>query len=160
MPDGSIIVTQADMDRLTRLLHAFKHSLFRDQQQLDLLGQTLAAAEVRPSAEVPRDVVRVNSRVRVFDFDTRRREVYTLTFPEEADISKGMISVLAPLGIALLGRRKGDVIEAKVPGGARKLRGDGVRQPLESSRKTKPAEDSLTRPRTHLHRTQETALIA
>jgi hypothetical protein len=58
MPDGSVIVADADIDKLTRLGRAFKHSLFRDQQQLDLLDQTLAAAEVRPSARVPRDVVR------------------------------------------------------------------------------------------------------
>lgn len=66
----AVIVTDADMDRLTRLVQAFKYSLFRDQQQLELLDQTLAAAEVRPSARVPKDVIRMNCCVRVFDFDT------------------------------------------------------------------------------------------
>jgi regulator of nucleoside diphosphate kinase len=157
MPDGSVIVTDADMDRLTRLGRAFKHSLFRDQQQLYLLDQTLAAAEVRPSVRIPRDVLGMNSRVRVFDFDTRRRELYTLTFPAEANIAKGMISGLAPLGIALLGRRKGDVIEARVPGGIRKLKVEGVRQQPAVSR-TKPSEDSSTKRTSHLRRAYEAAL--
>lgn len=42
-----LVISDVDMDRLTRLVRAFKHSLFRDQQQLEMLDQTLAAAEVR-----------------------------------------------------------------------------------------------------------------
>ncbi|HEV2400231.1 MAG TPA: GreA/GreB family elongation factor [Candidatus Sulfotelmatobacter sp.] len=158
MPDGSVIVTDADMDRLTRLVRTVKHSLFRDQQQLELLAQTLASAEVRVLGRVPKDVIRMHSRVRVFDFDTGRRGQYSLVFPDEANISRGMISVLAPLGIALLGRRKGDVIEAQVPGGARKLRVDAVRQ--EAGMKgTKPSEDNPTR-HSHLPRSHQTSLAA
>ena len=122
MTDRSIIVTDVDVERLTRLVRALQYSLFRDQRQLDLLDQTLESAEVRPPGRVPKDVVRMNSRVRVLDFDTRKRGMYTLVFPEEANISQSLISVLAPLGIALLGRRRGDIVEAKVPGGVRKLR--------------------------------------
>jgi len=149
VPEAPAIVSDADMDRLTRLIRAFKHSLFRDQQQLELLDETLAAAEVRSPARIPKIVVRMNSRVRVFDFDTGRRRFYTLTFPDEANISKGMISVLAPLGIALLGRRKGDVIEAKVPGGTRKLRVEGVRQRPEVASKDSPTRQTSHLPRGH-----------
>ena len=157
MQDRSVIVTDADMDRLTRLVRAFKHSLFRDQQQLELLDQKLAGAEVRAPRRVPRDLIRMNSCVRVFDFDTRRRGLYTLAFPDEADISKGVISVLAPLGIALLGRRKGDLIEVQVPGGVRKVKVESVR--LQSAmRRTKPSEDSSARPSGDLRRPDETAL--
>ena len=157
MPDSSVIVTDADMDRLTRVVRAFKHSLLRDQQQLELLDQTLAAAEVRPLGRVPKDVIRMNSCVRVFDFDTRRRGLYTLAFPEEASISRGMISVLAPLGIALLGRRKEDVIEAQVPGGTRRLRVEGVKQQPDVTN-TMSSEDSATRRTDHLRRAHEIAL--
>ena len=156
MTDRSVVVTDADMERLTRVVRAFKHSLFRDQQQLERLDQTLAGAEVMPSERVPKDVIRMNSRVRVFDFDTRTKGLYTLAFPEEADISRGLLSILAPLGIALLGRRKGDVIEAQVPGGARRLRVEGVRQQVGVNR-TKPSDSSTTRT-SHLRRGYETAL--
>jgi regulator of nucleoside diphosphate kinase len=123
----SVIVADADMEKLSRLVRALKHSLFRDQQQLELLDQALESAEIRPAARVPRDVIRMNSCVRLLDFDTRQKGLYTLVFPEEANISRGFISVLAPLGISLLGRRKGDVIEARVPGGLRRLRVEQAR---------------------------------
>lgn len=157
MQERPVIVTEADMDRLTRLVRAFQYSLFRDQRQLDLLDQKLASAEVRTPGRIPRDLIRMNSSVRVFDFDTQRRGLYTLVFPEEANISKGMISVLAPLGIALLGRRKGNVIEAQVPGGTRRLKVEGVRQQPAAGR-TKSSEDSSTRRTSHLRRGYETAL--
>ena len=156
MTDCSVVIADGDMERLTRVVRAFKHSLLRDQQQLELLDQTLAGAEVMPSEKVPRDVIRMNSRVRVFDYDTRTRGLYTLAFPEEADISKGLLSILAPLGIALLGRRRGDVIEAQVPGGARRLRIEGVRQQVAVKR-TKRSDSSTTRT-SHLRRGYETAL--
>jgi len=157
MQDHAAIVTDVDMDRLTRLVRAFKHSLFRDQQQIELLDQKLNSAEIRTPGRVPRDVIRMNSCVRVLDCDTQRRELYTLVFPDEVNISKGMISVLAPLGIALLGQRKRNVIEAQVPGGTRRLRVESVRQP-SAVNKTKASEDgSIPRP-SHLRRGYATAL--
>jgi regulator of nucleoside diphosphate kinase len=122
MKSHSIIVSDADMDRLGRLVRALKHSLFRDQLQLESLEQTLESAEVIPSERVPRDVIRINSHIRLLDLDTRKNELYTLVFPEHADISTSRISILAPVGIALLGRRKKDIVEVKVPGGIRRLR--------------------------------------
>lgn len=157
MTDRSVIVADSDMDRLTRIVWAFKHSLFRDQQQVELLDQTLAGAEVRPLGRVPKNVIRMNSSVRIFDFDTRKRGLYTLAFPEEANMLRGMISVLAPLGIALLGRRKGEVIEAQVPGGARKLRVEDVRQRSAVIR-TKPTEGSPTRLTSRIRRIHEPVL--
>jgi len=147
MTDRSIIVTDGDVERLTRLVRALKYSLFRDQRQLDLLDHTLESAEVRPPGRVPKDVVRMNSRVRVRDFDTRKKGMYTLVFPEETTTSRSLISVLAPLGIALLGRRKGDIIEAKVPGGIRRLRVEQVRSDSEITRKRVPLDRSTRRER-------------
>lgn len=138
MTDRAIIVTDGDVERLKRLVRALRYSLFRDQRQLELLDQTLESAEVRPPGRVPKHVVRMNSSVRVLDFDTRKKGMYTLVFPEEANISRGLISVLAPLGIALLGHRRGDIIEAKVPGGVRKLRVEQVWHGPEIERKGVP----------------------
>ena len=126
MKRHSIVITDADMDRLARLVQALRHSLSRDQQQLERLDQTLEGAEVRVPAKVPRDIIRMNSDVRVFDFDTRQKEAYRLVFPEDANFSRRMISVLAPLGIALLGHKRGDILEACVPGGIRRMRVERV----------------------------------
>src|ERR1019366_3898285 len=126
MQSDAIIISDADMDKLSRLVRALKLSLFRDQQQLELLDQALESADVRYPEAIPRDVVMVNSRVRILDFDTGEKNQWTLVFPENAESAKGLISVFAPVGIAILGRRKGDVIEAKVPGGTRLLRVEQV----------------------------------
>jgi regulator of nucleoside diphosphate kinase len=134
MKSHSITIPDADMDRLSCLVQALKHSLFRDQLQLESLEQTLDNAEVIPSERIPRDVIRMNSRIRIRDLGTRKKELYTLVFPEHADISAGRISVLAPVGIALLGRRKRDIIQAKVPGGIRRLRIEHVLYRTETAR--------------------------
>jgi regulator of nucleoside diphosphate kinase len=155
--DLSLIVTDADMDKLTRLVRALNCSLFRDQQQLDLLDRILENAEVRPQSRVPSNVIRMNSIVRVHDFETREKESYTLVFPEDANISRGWISVLAPLGIALLGHRQGDLVEAKVPGGVRKLKVERVRQGLDLTKK-KPLEDHSVRRTNERRRNQQIAL--
>jgi regulator of nucleoside diphosphate kinase len=99
----------------------------------------------------------MNCRARVLDFDTRQKEVYTLVFPDEANASKATISVLAPLGIALLGRRRGDIIEAKVPGGTRKLRIEQVRHGTEVEKK-KPSEDRPVKSTSYPGRTRQTTL--
>jgi regulator of nucleoside diphosphate kinase len=160
MKSRSIVVTDDDMDRLSRLVQALKHSLFRDQLQLESLEQTLASAEVAPWERIAGDVIRMNSTIRVLDLDTRKKERYTLVFPDNADISTRRISVLAPVGIALLGRRQGDVVETKVPGGARRLRVVWVSQrPRTARRSIRPAGSN--RRELHSGRTiQRTALAA
>ncbi len=156
MKSHSIIVADTDMNRLSRLIRALQHSLFRDQQQLDLLDQVLQSAEVRPPGRIPKSVVRMNSSVYVRNFETRKEEAYTLVFPEEADISRGFISVLAPVGIALLGHRKGDVIEAKVPGRIRRLRIEQVQQGLGPIGKG-PAVERPIRQQNQTHEAELTA---
>jgi regulator of nucleoside diphosphate kinase len=160
MKGHSIIVADADMDRLSRLARALKLSLFRDQLQLERLEQTLESAEVMSLERIPRDVIRMNSRIRVLDFDTRKIELYTLVFPENANISTGWMSVLAPVGIALLGHRQGDVIEPKVPGGTRRLRVERVLNSSELARE-RVRPDRTTRRELHSSGTlQRTTLAA
>jgi regulator of nucleoside diphosphate kinase len=132
---SAIVVTFADIDRLSGLVRALKHFLFRDQLRLESLEQTLETAEVTSSERVPRDVIRMNFSIRVLDLDTRKKELYTLVFPDHADISSSRISVLAPVGLALLGRKRGDVIETNLPGGARRLRVDRVWQSPDLARR-------------------------
>lgn len=143
MKSREIIVTDADMERLSRLIRALQHSLFRDQRQLDALDQALQNAEVRPPCRIPKSVVRMNFSIRVRDCHTGKEELYTLVLPEAADISQGLISVLAPVGIALLGHKKGEVIEARVPGGVRRLKVEQVRFKCEARERS--IEDGVGR---------------
>lgn len=142
MKEAAIIVTDADMDRLSGLVRALKNSLFRDQLQLESLERALESAEETSSACVSRDVIRMNSSIRVLDLDTRKKELYTLVFPDNADIASSRISVLAPVGLALLGRKQGDIIQTNAPGGARRLRVDRVWQSRELARRPARARRS------------------
>ena len=72
------------------------------------------------------DVVTMNSEVLVRDLDSKKEMTVTLVFPSEADLEQGKISILAPVGTALLGYRVGDTIEWKVPGRVRRLRVEKV----------------------------------
>lgn len=135
MQDHSIIVSHTDIQRLSRLIRDLRHSRFRDQAQVELLEQILENAEVISSARFPRNAIKMNSRFRVLDLGTGKKQVYTLVYPDAADVASGSISVLAPIGIALLGRRQRDTIEVDVPGRVRRLRIERVLYPPDRFRK-------------------------
>ena len=66
--------------------------------------------------------MRSSSRVHLTDLDSGEELLFTVVFPSRANADEGRISVLAPLGTAVLGYRAGDLIEWDVPGGRRRLR--------------------------------------
>ena len=82
---------------------------------------------------MPPDIVTMNSRIRLTDLDSAEELVYTLVYPAEADYAAGKISVLAPVGTALLGERVGNEIVWDVPGGTRRLRIEELLYQPESS---------------------------
>jgi regulator of nucleoside diphosphate kinase len=125
----SKLVITSDFLRLSALIDSAKRFLCRDRGNLDALEEQLSRAEIVSPDEVPANVVMMNSRVRVTDLDTGTQTVYTLSFPRDADIAHDRISVLAPIGTALLGYRAGAVIEAEIPRGKRRLRIDEVISP-------------------------------
>ena len=106
----SLYVTQNDLERLSELLDS------QGGRFAQLEGE-LARAVVVPRSEIPRDVVTMNSRV-VFQNETtgERREI-TLVYPGSADIDAGKISILVPVGTALLGLRVGQSIDWQLPNG-------------------------------------------
>jgi regulator of nucleoside diphosphate kinase len=94
---------------------------------VDALRRELARSRVVEPSRVPSDVVTMHSTVRITEPATDRRpEVLTLVYPEEADVSAGKISVLAPLATALLGNRAGDVVRVPGADGMREIRVDEV----------------------------------
>jgi len=106
----SVYLTQNDHDRLSALLEA-------KGERFEKLEGELARAVVVPSNEIPADVVTMNSRVLFANEVTGERREVILVFPFEADIDLGKISILAPVGTALLGLRKGQSIDWEVPSG-------------------------------------------
>lgn len=128
MSSRTIIVTDADFWPLSALVRARTADFMRDREHIDQLAQELARSAPVPATEVPADVITMHSRVRVRDLGTGAARNYTLVFPYQADLRYGRLSVLAPLGTALLGYREGDEIEWAMPGGLRQLRIESVRQ--------------------------------
>ena len=126
MKQHNIFITEEDMERLQYLLDPAGRLLSRDQEHLETLEEELDRAKVVSPSQIPKDVVTMNSKVRVRNMDTGNDATYTLVFPRDADIAQGKISVLAPIGTAILGYRVGDVIEWRVPGGRRRLRVEEV----------------------------------
>lgn len=86
----------------------------------DEIFQLLDLADVVPSTAVQPDVVTMRSRVVYDDGNGGRTVAMTLAYPDESDVAAGRLSVLSPLGFALLGARVGDVVEYDTPDGARR----------------------------------------
>lgn len=115
-----IAITQYDFDRLGKLV-----GRLRTKDNLptiaNALEQELDRAEIVDPRAVPPDVVTMNSEADVRDTSTGDVERLRVVFPASAAPRKGAISVLAPLGLALLGARAGDEVTWDVPGGTRRL---------------------------------------
>ena len=128
MKNRLIMVCDSDVEILSDLVDDMRRSSFRDRQQLEALDQILQAAHVVTPEKLPPDVIRLNSEFSVLDLTSAKRTRYQLVLPENADVASGRISILAPLGSALLGRARGRVIEAQVPRGSRRLQIERVWQ--------------------------------
>lgn len=122
MKSKRILITDTDFRQLQRLIEASRGFRHRDAQHLNDLEEELERAMVVKSGKVPRDVVTMNSRVRVKDLANGREATFEIVFPSDADIAKNRISVLAPIGTNLLGYHTGATIECPVPSGMRRFR--------------------------------------
>jgi regulator of nucleoside diphosphate kinase len=122
MNNKSIQITEFDFQRLNRLLRQAQHSDYCGSEYLAELQAELDHAQIVPSKAVSQEIVTMNSIVVLLDLATRKEETYTLVFPEDADIRQGKISILAPIGTAMLGYEIGATFEWEVPAGKRKLK--------------------------------------
>jgi regulator of nucleoside diphosphate kinase len=105
-----IVLSRFDQERLERLLQKVG-----PRPDLDALREEIERAEIVEPEAVPRDVVTMNSVVRFVDEDSGRESAVKLVFPGHADVESDRISVLAPVGSALLGLSVGDSIDWPVP---------------------------------------------
>ena len=87
------------------------------KQDADYLKVELLKAKIVSKGELPKDVVRLNSTVTIEDENEKSRMRLTVVTPEKANIKQKRISILAPMGTALIGFRKGQKVSWKVPAG-------------------------------------------
>ena len=125
MNDRNVVINERDFDRLNDLVHSPRLRTTH-APMVATLEQELARGKVVAPTDVPGGVVTMNSRVRFRDLRSGGRETYTLVYPEQANVDEARLSVLAPLGTALLGASAGDVVECRTPGGVRRLKVERV----------------------------------
>ena len=118
----TIYITTADMARLRALLTNQQNA----REVLDQLAAEVDRARVVDPLEIPHDIITMNSTAQLRELLTDDVMTYTLVFPEQADYEAGRISVLAPIGTAMLGQREGDEFEWEVPAGPVRLRVEKV----------------------------------
>ena len=109
-----LIVSSRDLARLEALLDS--PVLSRHPAAIALMDE-LNRAEVRAPEDIPSDVVTMHSRVECEDIASGEKHVLTLVYPNEADVERHRVSVLAPVGSALLGMSVGQSIDWQAPGG-------------------------------------------
>jgi regulator of nucleoside diphosphate kinase len=151
MSKHTIEVTDADALRLNELLARLAPHSGAGPSTQNSLRHELDRARVVPAGEIGPDVVTMQSRVLLEDADTHESVTYTLVEPEHADLEAGLLSVLAPIGTAILGYAEGDVVEWPVPAGVRHIRIQKVlHQPEAVGRRSMRSEEGNTRPRRDL----------
>jgi regulator of nucleoside diphosphate kinase len=124
MQHQTVRVTDVNSRRFQNIIAGRSRDL-QHAGTIELFERRLDDAEIIPADRIGPDIVTMNSEVRI-DLDSHETIVLRLVFPNAADATAGQISVLAPLGMAVLGRRVGDRATWHTPGGFRSLRVDHI----------------------------------
>jgi regulator of nucleoside diphosphate kinase len=127
------IITSADRRRLGTLIDTAAQDRLVERRYLNDLEAELERATAIEPQEVPADVITMNSEVRLRDLDADEALEFTLVYPRDASPNEGRVSVLAPIGTAIIGYRTGDVIEWQVPAGTVRLKVEEVVYQPESA---------------------------
>lgn len=139
-----IYISRDDYTKLRLLLATALHS--NSSAALHQLREELDRAAIVDPAACPADVVTMDSTVKFEDLGTSEVEEYTITFPDRADIERKRISILAPIGTALIGCRVGDIVRWSTPGGIRQLKVRDVSRPVTSATAAGDAPVSVAAP--------------
>jgi regulator of nucleoside diphosphate kinase len=114
--EQTLTITDVDLQRLQAVLDQ------HDTPASESLATELHRASIVAQRAVPADVVTMNSEVVYEDCDTLAKRAVRVVYPKDADASHGRVSVLAPIGSALLGLRVGQTIAWPVPSGTKRIR--------------------------------------
>jgi regulator of nucleoside diphosphate kinase len=114
----NIYITEKDKNRILEHISHQREFGGGNRSNLDELERELGRATVVDSKDVPPDVVTMNTVVQVSYIDEPDDiEDYTLVYPKDADVMENKISILAPIGTALIGFKEGSDISWETPGG-------------------------------------------
>ncbi len=114
----NIVITKKDLERLEKLiLNEREFGKLRESQELKSLEQELSRARVVKQEDIPNSVITMNSHFLLKNIETNEEETFVLVYPEDADYIENKISIMAPIGTAMLGYNEGDEITWNVPDG-------------------------------------------
>jgi len=125
---NTIYITKNDHKKLIEIINKKWPTDNNDKVLLDELDR----AEIVESQDIPDDVITMNSQMVFCDIESNEKLEYWLVFPDDADISQKKISVLSPIGCALLGYKINDTIPVKTPKGEKKIKVEKILHQPES----------------------------
>lgn len=128
-----IKITELDYIRLSKLLLSARDMNDTDIKNLDNLAFEINRAEKIDSREISPKIITMNSVVKLLNEETKNQIIIKIVYPEEADFKKGFVSILSPLGTALLGYEKGDKVLFEAPKGKVKIIVQDIKYQPESN---------------------------
>jgi regulator of nucleoside diphosphate kinase len=117
----TVYITDFDYRRLWELFKSNRAFNEEERAVLPGLGNKLESAEVVYWRDIPPDIITMNSKVSLKELCTEDKITFDLVFPSYANPERNKVSILTPIGTAMLGCRTGDIIECHLAGGFRKL---------------------------------------
>jgi regulator of nucleoside diphosphate kinase len=113
--ENQVVLSEEDFGLLTRYVKPTDN-----KENKMSLAYELGRATIVKKLDVPKDRVKINSRIKIQDLDSSLITSLTLVAPENANIKEQKISVITPIGSALIGFKKGDQVEWKMPSGIKR----------------------------------------
>lgn len=113
--DLALSLTEAEA--LARIIEAHRHGHSSESDTAEDLADLLEQARLVPDGEIPADRIAMGSTVTYVEEPSGVHRTVTLAYPADADLGLGKISVLSPIGRALIGRKRGKTVDAVLPGG-------------------------------------------
>ncbi|MBV2224699.1 MAG: nucleoside diphosphate kinase regulator [Cloacibacterium sp.] len=117
-----VTLTKNDYTRIYKAITDAKNSKTINSNEAEKLLSELSKAEIVPSEKIDKDVVTMNSEVKLFFKNTQKEQSFKIVYPQDANLKKNKISIFSPIATALIGYKIGDEIEWIVPGGMTKIK--------------------------------------
>jgi regulator of nucleoside diphosphate kinase len=114
---SAVILSKNDFEILNGYVKNLQGMQVNEKENFRKLYEELKKAQVVDQHDLPSDVVALDSTVVIKDLKTKRDMAITIVLPQKADIKQKKVSVLAPIGTALIGFRKGQKVSWEVPAG-------------------------------------------
>ena len=117
-----VTLTKNDYTRIYKAITDAKNSKTINSNEAEKLLSELSKAEIVPSEKIDKDVVTMNSEVKLFFENTQKEQSFKIVYPQDANLKENKISIFSPIATALIGYKIGDEIEWIVPGGMTRIK--------------------------------------